>query len=144
MVEVMIVGADGSEAGERAAAFACARARGRQARLVLVYVVEWSRYEVLTPSEAAERHTRRQQEVETARQRILDPLAQRLDGADVEIESVVRHGHPAEEIAVLAKDLGASQIFIGRHGHSKLGAALFGSVALALAQSAPIPVTIVP
>ncbi len=144
MSEIVIVGADGSEAGERAADFALARARGTAVRLVLVHVVEWSRYEVLTPSDAAERHKRRQQEIAQAQEHVLDPLAARLGGSGVEIETRVRHGHPAEELATLARELGAVQIVVGRHGHSRLGAALFGSVTLALAQTAPIPVTIVP
>lgn len=88
-----VVGADGSEAGNRALELALEQARGQNARLIIVHAIEWSRYEILVQ---------------------------------------------------IAGETGASQIFIGRHGHSRLGALLFGSVAFAVSQTSPVPVVVVP
>ncbi len=51
MSTTFLVAVDGSEGAERGAHFAAARARAEGARLHLLYVVDWSPYDVLTPRE---------------------------------------------------------------------------------------------
>lgn len=144
MTPIILVGADSGEAGERAAKYACRQAAASGARIVLANGIEWSRYEFITPSDAAERHMTKEEEIERANIVLLEPLKAVLEDHGIPIETVVRHGHPAEVPAELATELGASQIIVGRHGHSKLGALLFGSVANAIGQLSPVPVVIVP
>ena len=141
---IFVVGADGSEAGKRALELALEQALGRNARLIIVHGIEWSRYEIMNAPEAAIRHQTKEQEIAQANELILDPIRSALSGRGVDFETMARHGHPAEILAQIATETGASQIFIGRHGHSRLGAALFGSVAFALSQTSPVPVVIVP
>lgn len=144
MTDTMLVGVDGSDSGRRAVDFAMARAKASAARVVVAYVIEWSPYTFNTPEENEARHKRREEEVERAQTQVLDPLVATLRDSGVAVDSVVRHGHPAEVMCGLANELGATQIFIGRRGTSKVAALLFGSVAGSLVQIAPVPVTVVP
>jgi nucleotide-binding universal stress UspA family protein len=57
---------------------------------------------------------------------------------------MVRHGHPAQVLVDVAREVGAEQLYIGRRGVSTLSALLFGSVAGSLVQISPVPVTVVP
>ena len=80
----------------------------------------------------------------TATSHILEPLAVEARAAGVEVEILARHGHAAAALAALADERGAAQIFVGRHGHSRVHEVLFGSVPLALVHKAAVPVTVVP
>lgn len=144
MTDTMLVGVDGSDSGRRAVDFAMARAKASAAQVVVAYVIEWSPYTFNTPEENEARHKRREEEVERAQTQVLDPLVATLRDSGVAVDSIVRHGHPAEVMCGLANELGATQIFIGRRGMSKVAALLFGSVAGSLVQIAPVPVTVVP
>ncbi len=144
MTDILLVGIDGSDGGRRAADFAATRAKAGNGRLVVAYVIEWSPYTFNTPEENEKRHKRREEEIERAEARVLDPLVASLKSSGVEVEGVVRHGHAAQVLSDLAGESGAAEIFIGRRGHSKLAALLFGSVAGTLVQISPVPVTVVP
>lgn len=144
MTDTILVGVDNSECGRRAADFAAARAKAGKARLVVAHVIEWSPYTFNTPEENEQRHKRREEEIERAQTQVLDPLVAALESSGVEVEGVVKHGHAAQVLCDLAGETGATQIFIGRRGLSKLAAMLFGSVAGSLVQISPVPVTVVP
>lgn len=143
MTTTFLVAVDGSEGSRKAARFAAERARQEGARVVLVHVVDWSPYDVMTPDELAARHVEREEEIREARKRILEPLAAELRELGVEPELMVRHGHAAETICEVARELDATQVFAGRRGRSKLGALLFGSVSGSLVQICPVPLTVV-
>ncbi len=144
MAETLLVGIDGSDGGERAAAFAAKSASQSQARLVVAYVIEWSPYSFNTPQENEVRHKRREEEISRAESEIIGPMLTSLKDQGVEAKGVVRHGHAAEVLSQLAEEEGVSQIFIGRRGLTKLQAMLFGSVAGSLVQISPVPVTVIP
>ncbi len=144
MADVLLVAVDGSEASTRAAKFAAETTAARGAKLVLAHVVDWSPYEFHTPEELETRHGEREAEIARARDVLLQPLADSLTGPELVVETVVRHGHPASELCKLAEEFGAGHIVMGRHGRSKFSELLFGSVAARVAQTAPMPVTIVP
>lgn len=144
MPDAFLVGVDGSESSHRAAKFAAGRATAGNARLVVAHVIEWSPYTFNTPEENEMRHKRREEEIERARTQVLDPLVAELRVGGLAVEGVVRHGHAAEVLTALAKEFGVTQTFIGRVGHSRIAALLFGSVAGSLVQISPVPVTVVP
>jgi nucleotide-binding universal stress UspA family protein len=144
MTHRIIVGYDGSAAGQSALAFAVDLARARGAELVLAHVLEWSPYSFLTKEEIEERHKRRNEELQRAETAVLAPVVASLQGEGISVATVLRYGHIAETLCKIAEAEGASQIVVGRTGHSGLSARLFGSVAGSLAQAAPVPVTIVP
>lgn len=144
MSQCLMVGVDGSDCCHRAVEFAASRAKASGTRLVVAFVIEWSPYTFNTPEENEVRHKRREEEIERARTKVLNPLLEKLRAEGIEAEGVVRHGHAAEVLIALAKEYDAIQIIIGRLGQSKLRSLLFGSVAGSLVQIAPVPVTVVP
>lgn len=145
MAQTYLVGIDGSAGSRKAAEFAKSRAEASGARLLVVFVIEWSPYTFNTPEENEQRHRERQREIEQARTQVLEPLLAELrSGSAVEIEAMIRHGHPAEVLSAVAQDEGATQIIVGRLGRSKLRTLLFGSVTSNLVQMSPVPVTVVP
>lgn len=143
MSHTLLVGIDGSAPGRRAAEFAASVARAQQADLLVVYVIPWSPFTFNTPEENESRHRRREEELELARTKVLQPLLDSLAGGG-KAEGLVRHGRPAEIINHIASERNASQIFIGRTGDSGIKDILFGSVAGNLVQTASVPVTIIP
>ncbi len=144
MADTFIAAYDGSDAAARAVDFAVKRAKATKARLLVVHVLEWSPYSFLTQEELAERHKRRNEELDRAAKAVLAPLKAKLKDSGVEIETAIKYGHVAETLCEMAKAEGAAQIFIGRTGSSSLMDRIFGSVAGSLAQIAPVPCTIVP
>jgi nucleotide-binding universal stress UspA family protein len=137
----VVVGVDGSEAGERAARFAARIVRG--GNLVVACVVPWSPFAVQTAEENEHRHAAKQRELEDAR-RVVDPLVERFTNDGVKAEGVVKHGHPAETLSDLAREHGADHLVVGRVGQSKVRSLLFGSTPGNLIQIALVPVTVVP
>lgn len=73
--ETFIVGIDGSDCARRAAEFAARRARTAGARVVLLGVVEWSRYSFYTPEELETRARDRSAEIARVSTQVLGPLA---------------------------------------------------------------------
>ncbi len=144
MSNTFLVAVDGSEGSVRAADFATEQALASNSKLVLAYVIEWSPYSFHTPDELAERHKRREEEIERAQSTVLGPVSKSVKDKGVDVEVVVHHGHPSETLVDLAKDRGATQIFIGRKGQSRVASLLFGSVAGSLVQTSTVPVTVVP
>jgi nucleotide-binding universal stress UspA family protein len=139
-----VVACDGSPASGRALKLAVEQAKINKASLLLVHVLEWSPYSFLTPEELEERHKRRAEEVKRAHTALIDPLLETVTAEGVSANAIIRYGHVTETLAQVAEQESASQMFIGRTGQSSLAKLVFGSVAAAMAQIAPVPCTIVP
>lgn len=145
MATSLIVGIDGSGSGARALEHAKALAgRIDVCRLILVYVIEWSPFTFQTADENAERHRRREEEIDVARARILDPALAALQAEGVVAEGLVRHGDAAEILDAVAVERGAAQVVVARSSDAGLIARMFGSVTVKLVTSARVPVTVVP
>ena len=144
MSTTYVVACDGSEASGRAVRIAIDQAKASGASLVLAHVLEWSPYSFLTPDELEERHKRRTEELQRAQTALIDPLIESVTGEGVDARAVIRYGHVADTLVAIATEEGSAQLFIGRAGQSNLHNLVFGSVAVSLAQIAPVPCTIVP
>ncbi|MFU1476530.1 universal stress protein [Roseovarius sp. C7] len=144
MDNVVLLAVDGSPGSDRALDHALKRAKTAGSKLVVAFVIEWSPYTFNTPEENAERHERRETEIERANDMVVAPALARLTGEGIEAEGLVRHGAPAETLIRLARDHNAAQIVIGRRGQGGLKSLIFGSVAGNLIQTAPVPVVVVP
>lgn len=144
MTPVYLVGADGSNCGSRALDYATERAKSNDGKVIVAHVIEWSPYTFSTAAENEQRHKRREEELERARETIIEPIVRCLEEKGVKAEGIVRHGHAAETLARLATELDVTCIVIGRKGSSRLKAQIFGSVASNLVQVADRPVTVVP
>ena len=73
----------------------------------------------------------------------LDKLVARALETGVQTEKMVRHGHPAREIAKAALDVDADLIVVGSHSRRNLWDTLLGNTAEKLSQFAVCPVLIV-
>ena len=144
MSHKIVVGYDGSDSAKSALEFAVGVAKAHGGSIVVAHVLEWSPYSFLTPTELEERHKRRKEELDRAETAVLAPVIDGLKDSGVAVETALRYGHIAETLCAIASEASASQIAIGRTGHSGLSTRVFGSVAGTLAQAAPVPVTIVP
>lgn len=144
MSNKILVALDGSEGGKRALKAAAEHAKLTKSGLVLTYVIDWSPYSFHTPQELAERHKRRESEIQRANDSILQPEASSLANSGVSVETVVRHGKIAETLEALAGEYNVSQIYIGKLGESHMRSMIFGSVTAALVQASSVPVTVVP
>ena len=144
MSEKFAVGFDGSDAAKRALEFAIGRAKAQGGSVVLIHVLEWSPYSFLTPSELEERHKRRQEELDRAETALMNPVLKQIDESGVSVETIIKYGHIADTLNEVSEANGATQIVIGRNGHSNLSSRVFGSVAGSLVQTSTVPCTIVP
>lgn len=141
----IVVGLDGSEAGERALEFAKAQAKLIDGcRIVICYVIEWSPFSFQTPEENEQRHKRREEELDLAHSRFLDPAVNSAQSAGYEVEGIVRHGDAAEILRDIAQKREATQIVVGRVGVRGLKQRIFGGVTANLVAISAIPVTIIP
>lgn len=144
MDPVLLVGVDCSECGDRAVDYATQQARLIQARLIIVHVIEWSQFSFSTVEENAQRHKRREEEIQRAHAEIIDPIVERLRAEGLDVEGLVRHGHVADTLDRLARKHGVTNLILGRCGDSKFKKKMFGSVGSHLVQAAGCPVTVVP
>ena len=144
MSKKFLVACDGSPASGRALKLAIEQAKMSGASILLGHVLEWSPYSFLTPEEIEERHKRRNEEIKRAETALIQPLVESVKGEGIAVDSVIRYGHVNETLVDIAEKEAVSQMFIGRTGHSSLSKIVFGSVASAMAQIAPVPCTVVP
>lgn len=144
MSHKIVVGYDGSDSARAAVDFAKNLTRAQGGGIVIAHVLEWSPYSFLTPTELEERHKRRGEELKRAEAAILVPVVESLRDSGIQVSTSLKYGHIAATLVEIAKSEGADQIVIGRNGEPGLSSRVFGSVAISLAQAAPVPVTIVP
>ncbi|AJQ96253.1 MULTISPECIES: universal stress protein [Gynuella] len=144
MSTTLIVGIDGSEAGQRALAHAkrLATLIG-DCTLTLVYVIEWSPYSFQTPEENALRKKRREEAVVKARTRVIEPNVENLIKEGFQAEGVVLHGKVAQSLNSVALEKNADQIIVARASEHGLTARVFGSATANLVMHASVPVTVV-
>jgi nucleotide-binding universal stress UspA family protein len=143
-VSTILVGVDSGESSTRAVEFAVEATRGAEAEIVIVHVIHWSPFTFNTPTDNEERPRKRAEEIEHARLTVVTPMVALAEESGHRIRHEIRHGHPARTLIAMAKEFGASQIVVGRTGDSGFTEAVFGSVVGRLAQTSPVPVTVVP
>jgi nucleotide-binding universal stress UspA family protein len=140
----IVIGLDGTDTGARALDFAKDLAtRMGDAELLAIYVIEWSPFTFQTAEENAQRHKRREEEIELATTRIVEPAVSDLKNAGFAATGIVRHGDVAETLNSLAVEHGASQIIVGRASADGFTKRIFGSATQNLVMHADMPVTVV-
>ena len=140
----ILVGVDSGDSSTRAVAYAVTAGTGTDTQLVIAHVIHWSPFTFNTPSDNEERPRKRAEEIEHAHSAIVAPMVALAEESGQKVTSEIRHGQPARTLIALAEETGAQQIVVGRTGDSGFHEAVFGSVVGRLAQTSPIPVTVVP
>lgn len=145
-----LVAVDGSAESERALAYATDVADAMDGSITVVHAVDPSVYDlggmepIASLADADNRLVR--ENLEDAESRALTVLEEAVDfaadlGRDVEAELL--YGGPKREIPNYAADEGFDAIYVGHRGRSERVEVLVGSVAKALVERAPVPVTVV-
>lgn len=144
MSNTLVVGLDGSPAGERALAYT-KRLAGLigDCKIEVVFVIEWSPYSFQTPEENASRQKARSAAIQAANERIIDPAISSLVSEGFQAEGRVLHGKVAHLLNSVALETNAEQIIVARSTESGLSARVFGSVTANLVMSSTVPVTVV-
>ncbi|MDR6263093.1 MULTISPECIES: universal stress protein [Rhodobacterales] len=140
----ILIGLDGAGSGTRALSHAkrLATLIG-DCELVVAYVIEWSPFSFQTAEENAKRHQRREEELQLATSRIVDPAVKQLIDEGYVATGAVRHGDVAETLNALAEEKGAEQIVVCRASEGGFAKRLFGSSTGNLVMNASMPVTVV-
>lgn len=138
----VVVGADGSEAGARAVAFAVGEAAsvGGRVAAVTAWTIEVEDG-VVVSEPGSERWSRVETRLATATRDAL--AAARTAHPEVPLEVVVRHGKPATALLEVARQEQADLLVVGRRGRGGFAGLLMGSVSRAVVQRAPVPVAVV-
>ncbi len=140
----LVIGLDGHGSGDRALAYAKRMANLiGECELLIVYVIEWSPYSFQTAEENAVRKKRRDEEISTATERVIDPAVALLSSADIKARGIVRHGNVADILNEVSLEENATQIIVSRSSEGGFAKRLFGSSTANLVMSASVPVTVV-
>ncbi|MFX0544713.1 universal stress protein [Roseovarius sp. S1116L3] len=144
MTTKLVVGLDGHASGERALTYArrLAELIG-DCELVVAYIVEWSPFSFQTAEENEQRHKRREDEIKTAMERVVNPAVKQLNDAGLKAQGLVKHGDVSDALMAIAKDTGAEQIIVARASEGGFAKRFFGSSTSNLVMSSPVPVTVV-
>ena len=137
MYRKILVGYDGSEAGNKAFDSALGLAKNHNAEL---YVLTVSR-----PPEIGD-DVETEAVIENSREhhrKLLAPLQRRTEQAGVKGHFQVAVGHPAEQIIMAADKHQVDLIVVGDRGRSRFARLLLGSVSKTVVQYADRPVLVV-
>jgi nucleotide-binding universal stress UspA family protein len=141
----IVVGVDGSEAGDAALGWAVEIARLRSAKLVVVHA--WTFVPPaplsepgLMPVPAGDLVGDLETERDAA-EAVIDQALERVDASGLEIDRRLVEASAGEALVAAAK--GADLLVVGSHGHSAIGAAILGSVSRHAEKHAPCDVLIV-
>jgi nucleotide-binding universal stress UspA family protein len=147
MISRILVPTDGSETAAKAVKYAADLAQQTGARITLLGVVENNFYATPSlPASAVPTHL-----IEPIEEYIRQALAEMLKETEkayaqrgIPMNTVIRTGHPVEEILQEAEKSNIDLIVIGSHGKSALKAALLGSVTFGIIhKDSRIPVLVV-
>ena len=142
MLSRIMVAVDGSDGSRKAARFAIELARGENARLVLLSVLERPTLVPFGPLDGFAFTPMESEEQLSAVQKMLDEIGHELPHGQV--EKRVEFGSPAEVIVEQAEKLGADLIVLGSRGHGPVGRWLVGSTTDRVVHHSRTPVTVVP
>lgn len=144
MTTKIVVGLDGSGSGERALSFARDLAKRQEVcEIIVAYIIEWSPYAFQTAEENAQRHKRREEEIEAATSRVVQPAVDALNADGFSATGVVKHGDVADLLDKVAVKAGAGQIIVARSSEGGFVNRILGTATVNLVLHASVPVTVV-
>ena len=136
----ILVPTDFSECSLKAIRYAASFARQFEAEITLLYVVQ-PYYPV--PQMGALDYAIPETDLTQNAARELQALAGREIPSDIKVQTLVRVGNAAHEIAGAARTVGANLILLSTHGHTGLKHVFMGSTTEHVVRYAPAPVLVV-
>jgi nucleotide-binding universal stress UspA family protein len=142
MLKRILVAVDGSEGSRKAVRFAIDLARGSQARLVLLSVLERPTVVPFGPMDGFAFSRMESEEQLAAVRAMLDEVGREMP--QDQVEKRIEFGAPAEVIVEQAQVLGADLVVLGSRGHGPVGRWLVGSTTDRVVHHSRAPVAVVP
>ena len=147
MITKILVPSDGSKTSQKAVNYAVGLAKQTGSSLILLSVIDKSSFIPQSiPSPATQKYITEPLEdyLKEASQAHLEEAAQLCTKNGVQSKTIIRSGHPVEEIIKEAKKSNVDLIVLESHGRSALKAALLGSVTFGIIhKDTKIPVLVV-
>ena len=147
MIKKILVPSDGSKTSQKAVKYAVGLAKQTGSSIILLSVIDKSSFIPQSiPSTATQKNITEPLEdyLKEASQAHLEESSQSCTKNGVQAKTVIRSGHPVEEIIKEAKKSNVDLIIVGSHGRSALKAALLGSVTFGVIhKDTKIPVLVV-
>ena len=143
MFENILVPLDGSEHSKNALKVAAELAKKFCGKLTLIHVYSSTppAYDVgFYPASAAEEYARGA--LESAK-KIISEGKSNVTSFGVEVDLVLKEGHPVEEILCASRELKSDLIVMGSRGVGQMTALLLGSVSRSVSEHAKCPVLLV-
>lgn len=134
MIKRILVATDGSELAQRAVKYAVELAATVKAELAALSVIDlppvYGRQ--LVPGDAFPTHLMESLEdyMKQASSEIMGEIEASCAQRGVKFKSIVKTGHPVEQIVATAREIKADMVVLGSHGRSALGSVLLGSITL--------------
>jgi nucleotide-binding universal stress UspA family protein len=147
MISKILVPTDGSKTAQKAAAYAIGMAKQLHGSIIIMCVVDKrfmvSRTVLVEPSSRYVTESIEDYQQEAA-ERYTKEIKKLCGKKGVQSTTVIKQGHPVEEIAKQAEKSKAGLIVMGSHGQSALAAATLGSVTYGVIhKDTTIPVLVV-
>jgi nucleotide-binding universal stress UspA family protein len=147
MITKILVPSDGSKTSQKAVKYAVGLAKQTGSSIILLSVIDKSSFIPQSiPSTATQRNITEPLEdyLKEASQAYLEEASQSCTKNGIQSKTVIRSGHPVEEIIKEAIKSNVDLIVVGSHGRSALKAALLGSVTFGVIhKDIKIPVLVV-
>lgn len=141
-MEKILIPVDGSTSSANAVKFAADLAKATtDAHVYLLNVQEPPPVEVMV--EAGITPENWQASHQEAGRKVLDPACKMLETLKVPYTSTVAVGHPVEQIAARAQELGCTCVIMGTRGMGAFANLVLGSVATRVVHAVSCPVTLV-
>ena len=147
MISKILVPTDGSKTAQKAATYAIGMAKQLHASIIVISVVDKrfmvSRTVLFKPSSRYVAESIEDYQQESA-ERYTRELKKLCGKKGVQSRTVIKQGHPVEEIVKEAEKSKVNLIIMGSHGQSALAAATLGSVTYGVIhKDTTIPVLVV-
>ena len=89
-------------------------------------------------------HKRREEEISTAKERVVEPAVEALKARGLKATGIVRHGDVAHTLNDICEQEGGHQIIVCRSSEGGIARRIFGSSTANLVMHATVPVTVLP
>lgn len=147
MITKILVPSDGSKTSQKAVKYSIGLAKQTGSSIMLLSVIDKSSFIPQSiPASATQKNIMEPLEdyLREASQAHLEDSQRLCDKNGVQSKTVIRLGHPVEEIIKEAKKSNVDLIVVGSHGRSALKASLLGSVTFGIIhKDTTIPVLVV-
>lgn len=143
MSERILLPTDGERGVDNAIEYAMELAATRDATVHALFVVDENVFTAYSGDEFVQEHEGPQAALEELGEQALSSIAETAQENDIEVETMLRYGHPVEEIVAAVEDIDADHVVLGSKTQPGEYRQLLGSVSERVLRLVDSPVTVV-